>query len=164
MTFDSNGKIATVDAQNSFVSTVVVDDGKIIAVGDASVAEGYTAEKTLDLGGKTVLPGFVDNHVHPGPPQPLVAPTEVDLVHAYTWAENEKILRAAVKNLPPGVWLRASAFRRYFTRHMNALRVARWGEPLYRRFRLFLWGSATGFDSGLVQAYRWVLRMPERGS
>lgn len=39
--------------------------------------------------------------------------------------------------------------------------VRRWGEPLYRRFRLFLWGSAAGFDSGLVQAYRWVLRLPE---
>jgi cyclopropane-fatty-acyl-phospholipid synthase len=39
--------------------------------------------------------------------------------------------------------------------------VKRWGEPLYRRFRLFLWGSAAGFDTGLVQAYRWVLRMPE---
>jgi cyclopropane-fatty-acyl-phospholipid synthase len=38
--------------------------------------------------------------------------------------------------------------------------VKRWGEPLYRRFRLFLWGSAAGFDMGLVQAYRWVLKMP----
>ncbi len=38
--------------------------------------------------------------------------------------------------------------------------VRRWGEPLYRRFRIFLWGSAAGFDSGLVQAYRWVLKMP----
>ncbi len=38
--------------------------------------------------------------------------------------------------------------------------VKRWGEPLYRRFRLFLWGSTAGFDTGLVQAYRWVLRMP----
>ena len=37
----------------------------------------------------------------------------------------------------------------------------RWGEPMYRRFRLFLWGSAAGFDSGLVQAYRWVLRLPQ---
>ncbi len=39
--------------------------------------------------------------------------------------------------------------------------VSRWGDPLYRRFRLFLWGSAAGFDTGLVQAYRWVLKMPE---
>jgi cyclopropane-fatty-acyl-phospholipid synthase len=40
--------------------------------------------------------------------------------------------------------------------------VQRWGEPLYRRFRLFLWGSAAGFDTGLVQAYRWVLHLPAR--
>jgi cyclopropane-fatty-acyl-phospholipid synthase len=39
--------------------------------------------------------------------------------------------------------------------------VRHYGEPLYRRFRLFLWGSAAGFDTGLVQAYRWVLRLPE---
>jgi cyclopropane-fatty-acyl-phospholipid synthase len=38
--------------------------------------------------------------------------------------------------------------------------VRRWGEPLYRRFRLFLWGSAAGFDTDLVQAYRWVLHLP----
>ncbi|WP_192772308.1 class I SAM-dependent methyltransferase [Plantactinospora soyae] len=38
----------------------------------------------------------------------------------------------------------------------------RWGAPLYRRFRLFLWGSAAGFDTGLVQAYRWVLQLPAR--
>jgi cyclopropane-fatty-acyl-phospholipid synthase len=36
----------------------------------------------------------------------------------------------------------------------------RWGEPMYRRFRLFLWGSAASFDAGAIQAYRWVLRLP----
>jgi cyclopropane-fatty-acyl-phospholipid synthase len=52
---------------------------------------------------------------------------------------------------------------REWGRRLDAARdevVRRWGEPLYRRFRLFLWGSAAGFDSGLVQAYRWVLRLP----
>jgi cyclopropane-fatty-acyl-phospholipid synthase len=39
--------------------------------------------------------------------------------------------------------------------------VRRWGDPLYRRFRLFLWGSAAGFATGQVQAYRWVLRLPD---
>jgi cyclopropane-fatty-acyl-phospholipid synthase len=38
--------------------------------------------------------------------------------------------------------------------------VNRWGDNLYRRFRIFLWGSAASFDTGLVQAYRWVLKMP----
>jgi cyclopropane-fatty-acyl-phospholipid synthase len=53
---------------------------------------------------------------------------------------------------------------REWARRLDASRddvVRRWGDPLYRRFRLFLWGSAAGFDTGMVQAYRWVLRMPE---
>jgi len=52
---------------------------------------------------------------------------------------------------------------REWARRLDAARddvALRWGEPLYRRFRLFLWGSAAGFDTGLVQAYRWVLRLP----
>ncbi|MET3421933.1 cyclopropane-fatty-acyl-phospholipid synthase [Actinoplanes tereljensis] len=36
--------------------------------------------------------------------------------------------------------------------------TARWGEELYRRFRIFLWGSASGFDTRMVQAYRWTLQ------
>jgi cyclopropane-fatty-acyl-phospholipid synthase len=38
--------------------------------------------------------------------------------------------------------------------------VRRWGDALYRQFRLFLWGSAAGFHTGQVQAYRWVLQLP----
>ena len=52
---------------------------------------------------------------------------------------------------------------REWAKRLDAARdeiVRRWGEPLYRRFRIFLWGSAAGFDTGLVQAYRWVLEMP----
>jgi cyclopropane-fatty-acyl-phospholipid synthase len=48
-----------------------------------------------------------------------------------------------------------------WARRLDAARdevVQRWGDPFYRRFRLFLWGSAASFDTGLVQAYRWVLR------
>ncbi len=50
-----------------------------------------------------------------------------------------------------------------WARRLDAARddvVKRWGDPFYRRFRLFLWGSAASFDTGLVQAYRWVLKLP----
>ena len=33
----------------------------------------------------------------------------------------------------------------------------RWGEKLYRMFRLYLWGSAYGFQSNGLGAYRVVL-------
>jgi cyclopropane-fatty-acyl-phospholipid synthase len=52
---------------------------------------------------------------------------------------------------------------REWARRLDARReeiIANWGEPLYRRFRLFLWGSAASFDTGIVQAYRWVLKLP----
>lgn len=38
--------------------------------------------------------------------------------------------------------------------------VRRWGEALYRRFRLYLWGSAFAFLNRDVEAYRVVLEKP----
>jgi cyclopropane-fatty-acyl-phospholipid synthase len=37
----------------------------------------------------------------------------------------------------------------------------RWGKKLYRIFQLYLWGSAEGFQSGMIDAYRWVLHLPD---
>lgn len=39
--------------------------------------------------------------------------------------------------------------------------IRRWGEMLYRRFRLYLWGSAYAFLSRGMDAYRVVLQRPE---
>jgi cyclopropane-fatty-acyl-phospholipid synthase len=38
--------------------------------------------------------------------------------------------------------------------------VAGWGEPLYRTFRLYLWGCVDGFTRDIIQAYRLVLELP----
>lgn len=109
----TNGNIATIDKDNSFATTVVVHDGRIVAVGDAAIADAYEARDTIDLGGKTMLPGFVDNHVHPRPNIPLPEGV-VDLRYVYTWEENEALLREAAEKLKPGEWLRATAFRLHF--------------------------------------------------
>jgi cyclopropane-fatty-acyl-phospholipid synthase len=37
----------------------------------------------------------------------------------------------------------------------------KWGKALHRTFQLYLWGSAEGFLSGSIQAYRVVLQLPE---
>jgi cyclopropane-fatty-acyl-phospholipid synthase len=39
--------------------------------------------------------------------------------------------------------------------------ISRWGEALYRRFRLYLWGSAHAFLTRGMDAYRVVLERPE---
>src|SRR5262249_22166027 len=38
--------------------------------------------------------------------------------------------------------------------------VARWGERLYRRFRLYLWGCVHSFSTDDVTAYRLLLELP----
>ncbi|TDH21325.1 methyltransferase domain-containing protein [Segetibacter sp. 3557_3] len=37
----------------------------------------------------------------------------------------------------------------------------RWGKQLFRIFQLYLWGSAEGFHSQMIGAYRLVLKLPE---
>lgn len=59
-----NGKIVTLDQQLSIASTVVVDDGRIVAIGDDQVADAYDATTAIDLGGKLLMPGFIDSHTH----------------------------------------------------------------------------------------------------
>lgn len=40
----------------------------------------------------------------------------------------------------------------------------RWGAPLHRLFRLYLWGCVDAFDRDVTQAYRWVLARPLRAA
>jgi len=66
----TNAKIVTVDPEFTFAEAVAVADGKIAAVGTAADIRKLADAKTrvVDLGGKTMLPGFADNHVHLGGP------------------------------------------------------------------------------------------------
>jgi predicted amidohydrolase YtcJ len=62
-----NGGVYTVDAQRSWAEAVAVDGGRIVYVGsDAGVAPFIGANTELvDLGGRMLLPGLQDSHVHP---------------------------------------------------------------------------------------------------
>jgi predicted amidohydrolase YtcJ len=62
-----NGAVYTVDAVRSWASAVAVRGGRIIYVGADSLPAGLIGSKTevMDLGGKMLLPGFQDAHVHP---------------------------------------------------------------------------------------------------
>lgn len=62
-----DGKVVTVDSEDSIVEAVAVRDGRIVAVGDSSDVMGLAGDGTrvVDLGGRTVLPGIIDSHTHP---------------------------------------------------------------------------------------------------
>lgn len=61
-----NGKVFTANPQQPYAEAVSIRGGKIIAVGNRREVEasvGSDAE-VVDLGGKTLLPGLIDSHVH----------------------------------------------------------------------------------------------------
>ena len=62
----TNGRIVTVDATFSVVEAVAVYDGKIVAVGRADEVGALAGPRTkvVDLGGRCMVPGQYDNHVH----------------------------------------------------------------------------------------------------
>ncbi len=62
-----NGAIYTVDGARSRAEAVAIKDGIFLYVGTDSAVGRYIGQKTkvTDLGGKLVLPGFIDAHCHP---------------------------------------------------------------------------------------------------
>ncbi len=61
-----NGKIITVDDDFAIAQAVAVKDDRIIAVGSNGEVRKLASSSTrsIDLKGKTVLPGLMDSHVH----------------------------------------------------------------------------------------------------
>lgn len=58
-----NGRIHTLDADNSVVSSVLLLGGRIVAVGD-DLDEPAGGVHVIDLDGRTAIPGLIDSHVH----------------------------------------------------------------------------------------------------
>ena len=57
-----NGKIYV--EKNNFKEAILIEDGIIKLVGSNEELAHYSADKIIDLEGKTVLPGFNDSHLH----------------------------------------------------------------------------------------------------
>lgn len=62
-----NAKIVTVDARFSIVQALAIKGERIVAVGDNATVLKHRGPRTrvIDAGGRTVLPGLYDSHVHP---------------------------------------------------------------------------------------------------
>src|SRR6059058_290970 len=62
-----NGRIATVDHSRPFAEAVAIHQGRFIAVGSNEEIIRLRASntETIDLGGRTVIPGLNDSHMHP---------------------------------------------------------------------------------------------------
>jgi len=99
-----NGKIVTVDERFSVAAAAAVDGDRVAATGTTAevlAAAGPRAE-VIDLGGRTVIPGLIDNHNH------FVRATEhveVRLDGTRTRDAALAALRQGAAALAPGQWL-----------------------------------------------------------
>ena len=102
----TNGKIVTVDERFSIAGAVAVTGSRISAVGSTRDIEALAGPRTrrIDLGGRTVVPGLIDNHMHL-----MRAGTtwqyEVRWDGIASRADAVRMLRERTKAVPPGEWI-----------------------------------------------------------
>jgi len=101
-----NGKVVTVDAQSSLQEAVAIRDGKILALGRSAEIRRLAGPTTrvVDLGGRTVIPGLIDSHLH-AIRAALSFGTEVNWIGARSLKAALGRITDAARRMPPGAWL-----------------------------------------------------------
>ncbi|MEE9219592.1 MAG: amidohydrolase [Acidobacteriota bacterium] len=100
-----NANILTVDPEQPRARALAIWDGRFVAVGTDDEVLGLAAAGTnrIDLGSRTVVPGFIDAHTHPASAG-LRHLTQVDC-DLRSIAEIQAALRARAAATPRGNWV-----------------------------------------------------------
>jgi predicted amidohydrolase YtcJ len=107
-----NGKIITVNPKDEIAEALAVRGERILRVGERSHVEQTIAPSThvVDLAGRAVVPGFIDNHIHmTNSPQRLW----VDCTYssAPSIADLGQKVAERVKTTKPGEWILGRGFQ-----------------------------------------------------
>ena len=101
-----NGNVITMDSNSPSATAIAVKNFKFLLVGsDNDVLELLqSAKRVIDLGGNTVVPGFVDAHTHIT--HAGLRKSHVNLSGAKSLEEAQQALRRAAEEKAPGEWIR----------------------------------------------------------
>ena len=102
----TNAKIATLDAASTQVEALAARDGKIVALGSFAAIRNWAgpATRIVDGGGRRVIPGLIDSHIH-AIRAALSYATEVNWIGADTIGEAMARIHQAAGQGRPGRWL-----------------------------------------------------------
>jgi hypothetical protein len=101
----TNGRIRTMEPARPVVDALAVAGGRILGAGRGSeLREAYPRFAVVDLGGRTVVPGFTDSHIHL--PAYGMGQRRVDLRRARSMREAVQQVREAMARTPSGSWVR----------------------------------------------------------
>src|SRR6516165_5098268 len=104
-----NGKIVTVDDAFSIREAIVIKDGRIVALGGNELRNRYSAAHSIDLRGRTVIPGFHDTHIHLGGHSRRY----IDFTDTTSLAQLKQQVSDKAKELGPGEWITGGAWDEY---------------------------------------------------
>ena len=101
-----NGKIVTLDERSTVAEALAVRDGKVVAAGRSADIRNLAgpATRIVDLGGRTVIPGLIDSHMH-AIRAALFYATEVNWIGARSIPEAMGRIAAAARTARPGQWI-----------------------------------------------------------
>jgi len=100
-----NGNVITMAVPNKRERAVAIDNGKIVKVGSTAAVEALcdSNTKVIDLNGKTLLPGFIDSHLHAS--LTGLCLHSAQLIGAQSVAEVCELIHEQVKKTPAGKWV-----------------------------------------------------------
>lgn len=100
-----NAKVLTVDTKDTIAEAVAIEGNKIVAVGlNAEVLKlKKPGTRVIDAGGKTVLPGLFDSHVHPTGAAASEAKGPMANLRSIT--EVLEYIRRKTAEIPEGKWI-----------------------------------------------------------
>jgi predicted amidohydrolase YtcJ len=100
------GKILTLDAQSPEAQAIAIRDNEILFAGSDDQAQIYAgpATKMVELGGRTVIPGLIDSHIH-AIRAGLTYTDEVGWYDVTSLEEGFALLRERAKTTAPGEWI-----------------------------------------------------------
>lgn len=99
-----NGNIHTLDPNRPHAEGVAIKGGRIVGTGSTeALLRRYAVDEVIDLGGRTVVPGFIDGHAH------MIglgrAMQSLNLVGISTPEAVAALVRERAKELLPGRWI-----------------------------------------------------------
>ena len=103
----TNGKVITLDDTSSILQAIAIRDGRVLAVGSDEEIQKRTDARTkiIDLGGRTVVPGLMDSHIH-ALRAGLTYAVELSWIGVPSLAKGLDLIRDAARTSPPGAWIK----------------------------------------------------------
>jgi len=122
----TNGRILTSDPARPSAAAVAVRDGRVVTVGEEAAMQPQVemGATIIDLGGRTMVPGFIDAHNHMACTAETFFAVDASPRSVSSIADLVTEINLAAQRIAPGAWIRG--FGMDWTRLAEGRKPTRW--------------------------------------